>query len=98
MKRTTLIWLAALGMLTTVSVDGALAQKLNTRGPGPAPMRGGGGDGGYRGGGGLGGVIPGVLLAIPQMVPAEGGQIVDNDPQGPRRQNSARRGPSGAPP
>jgi subtilisin family serine protease len=97
-RKSAMLWLAAFAMLATASIDGASAQKLNARGPGPAPMRGGGGDGGYRGGGGLGGVIPGVLLAIPQMVPAEGGQIVDDDPQGLRRQNSARRGPSGAPP
>jgi len=58
-----------------------------------------GGDGGGFHGGGWGGTIPGVLMAIPQVVP-QGGQVIDDadDPQGPRRQNSTRRTSSGVPP
>jgi subtilisin family serine protease len=94
---------AAVAALTLTSLSGAYAQKLNSRGAAPVPSRGDGG--GYRRGGdnygGLGATIPGVLLAIPQLVP-QGGQVVDDGldnggPQGPRRQISARRGASGAP-
>jgi len=103
MKRNALLCLAAAAALTVASVGGALAQKNNVRGNGPS-MGGGqsGGDGGgFRGGGnfgGLGAAIPGVLMAIPRALPAQGGQVIDDDPQIPRRQNSARRGPSGVPP
>lgn len=99
-QRTTLLCLAAIAALL-VSLDSALAQKLNRAGPAPSMGSGrmGGDGGGYRGGGnygGLGGTIPGVLMAIPQ-----GGQVVDDgfdDPQGPRRQTSPRRTSSGVPP
>ena len=98
MKRNALLCLAA-AALTLASVGGALAQKNSVRGGGPS-MGGGqsGGDGGGFRGGGWGTAIPGVLLAIPQVVPAQGGRVVDDDPHVPRRQNSARRGPSGVPP
>jgi subtilisin family serine protease len=98
--RKALLCLTAIAALL-VSLDGALAQKLNRAGP-AAPSRGGGyqggGDGGFHGGG-WGGTIPGVLMAIPQAVP-QGGQIIDDGdyPQSPRRQNSARRTGSGVPP
>jgi hypothetical protein len=106
MKRTALLCLAAIATLTLASLDGAFAQKAFTRAPGAAPVPsrgGGGGSDGYRGGGnfgGLGAAIPGVLMAIPQMVPPQGGPYIDDTPQGQRRppQNSARRGPSGVPP
>jgi subtilisin family serine protease len=48
--------------------------------------------------------VPGVLMAIPQMMPPRGGQFIDDGsiddgPQGSRRppQRTTRRGPSGAP-
>ncbi len=65
--------------------------------------------GGYYRGGGWGPAGPGVLMADPQAIPP-GGQFVDDGavdngaingvPQGPRQppQQTARRGPSGAPP
>ena len=100
--RNALLCLAAIAALL-VSLDSALAQKLNRAGP-AAPSRGGGGyqggDGGGFRGGGWGGTIPGVLMAIPQVVP-QGGQVIDDgadDPQGPRRQTSPRRTSSGIPP
>ena len=100
--RNALLCLAAIAALL-VSLDSALAQKLNRAGP-AAPSRGGGGyqggDGGGFRGGGWGGTIPGVLMAIPQVVP-QGGQVIDDgadDPQGPRRQTSLRRASSGIPP
>src|SRR5664279_5347439 len=100
--RNALLCLAAIAALL-VSLDSALAQKLNRAGP-AAPSRGGGGyqggDGGSFRGGGWGGTIPGVLMAIPQVVP-QGGQVIDDgadDPQGPRRQTSPRRTSSGIPP
>src|SRR5476649_101134 len=103
MKRTALLCVAAIATLTFASLDGAVAQKINRAGPAPTGGGGfqGGDGGGFRGGGnygGLGAAIPGVLLAIPQMAPAQGGQVIDDDPQVPRRQTSARRGTSGVPP
>ena len=77
------------------------------------PPRGGGNSGGgYHGGGGYygggwGAAVPGVLMAIPQYSPGPGpGSVfvddgtVNDGPGSPRRppQQSARRGPSGAPP
>ena len=97
--RNALLCLTAIAALF-VSLDGALAQKLNSRGPAPSMGTGRtGGDGGGFRGGNWGGTIPGVLMAIPQVVP-QGGQVVDDadDPQGPRRQNSTRRTSSGVPP
>jgi subtilisin family serine protease len=101
-KRNILLCLAAAATLALASLDGALAQKVFSRSAAPAasvsrpPATSGGG---------WGGTIPGVLMAIPGMLPGHGGQAVDDDayyggPQGPRRspQNSARRGPSGVPP
>jgi hypothetical protein len=72
----------------------------------PSGPRGGDGSGHQRGGGyrgGYGAALPGVLIAIPQTLPPLGGQFIDDGadyggPRGPRRQNSARRGPSGIPP
>jgi subtilisin family serine protease len=98
--RNALLCLAALAALL-VSLDGALAQKLRAGPAAAAPSRGGGGyqggDGGGFRGGGWGATIPGVLMAIPQVVP-QGGQVIDDDPQGPRRQTSTRRTSSGVPP
>jgi len=115
-QRRALLCFTAVATLILASLDGAVAQKLNSRGPTPnmgpsyQQMPRGGGDGGYRGGGGFNGgwgaAVPGVLLSIPQYIPPGGGQYYIDDgayyggPQGPRQppQNSARRGPSGAPP
>ena len=50
-------------------------------------------------------VLPGIIMAIPSMIP-EGGDFIDDDgaipdgvraPRPPRRQAASRRGPSGAP-
>ena len=116
-QRNALLCLAAVATLTLAALDGAFAQKLNSRSAAPnigarppAPSAPRSGDGGsYQGGGGnrggLGASVPGVLLAIPQVVPPGGGRFIDDGtvdgvPQGPRRppQPAARRGPSGAPP
>ena len=72
------------------------------------------GGGGYQGGGGgsrgpgWGAAIPGIIMAVPQFMPQDGapgggrfiddGTVDDDLPSRPPRQNSARRGPSGAPP
>jgi subtilisin family serine protease len=96
-QRNTLLCLAAVAALLA-SLDGAVAQKLNSRGPAPSMGTGRtGGDGGGFHGGSWGGTIPGVLMAIPQMVP-QGGQVIDDDPQVQRRQTSPRRTNSGVPP
>jgi hypothetical protein len=57
------------------------------------------------GGGGWGGIVPGIIMAIPQMGPPGGREYIDNGPvdgvpQGSRRppQRATRRGPSGVPP
>jgi hypothetical protein len=72
-------------------------------GGGQGGGRYGGGYGGYRAG--FGAAVPGVLMAIPGMLPPQGGQFIDDGtidgvPQRPRRapQRTTRRGPSGAPP
>jgi subtilisin family serine protease len=99
--RSALLCLAAI-VLTLGALDAADAQKAFSRAPTPGAGRPtGGGGGGFEGGGGgfrggLG-VIPGVLMAIPQP----NGPYVDDAPQGPgpgQPRNTARRGPSGAPP
>jgi subtilisin family serine protease len=109
--RYALLGLAAVATLSLVATDAAFAQKNFSRGGSPnigssaprRPVRGGGGfqGGGFRGGGGWGVVVPGVLMAIPQMR-SPGGQYIDDDddlPPGAGRspQRSTRRGPSGAP-
>src|SRR5487761_2746194 len=95
-----ILLVAALAGLTLAAADTVFAQKAFSRGQNigaGAPVRGGGGDyrgGGYRGGWG---VVPGVLMAIPQKGPP-GGRYIDDDidaPQSARR--PARRGSSGAP-
>lgn len=110
--RNAMLCLAAVAALMLTSLDNAFAQKNISRGGSPnigdagprGPVRGGGGfqgGGGYRGGGGWGVVVPGVLMAIPQMAPPGGRYIDDDDdlPPGAGRspQRSTRRGPSGAP-
>jgi subtilase family protein/fervidolysin-like protein len=91
--------------LALASTDGAVAQKFS-RGPssnigvsrppgGPdGPSRGGGG---FHGGGfGWGGIVPGIVMTVPQGYPDD--VFIDDSPTGPRRiQQSGRRGPSGAP-
>ena len=97
--RNAILCIAAVAALILVA-DVAFAQKVFNRGSSSNIGAGGpprGGDGGYRGGWG----VPGVLMAIPQMVPPGGQYINDGDdvPQGAGRppQRSTRRGPSGAP-
>lgn len=108
-----LLSLAAIATLIVASAEGASAQKLYSRGPSPnigisrppAPTGPrGGGDGGHRGGG-WGAALPGIIMAIPQMVPPGGGRFIDDGtvddsdrPARRRTQRSSRRGPSGAPP
>jgi subtilisin family serine protease len=110
--RNALLCLAAVATLTAASLGGAFAQKFNSRGPTPnigasgprGPSGGNYGGGGYYGGSGYrgpgwGGVVPGVLMGVPQYYPPGSGPYVDDggfDGGGPQR--TARRGPSGAPP
>jgi subtilisin family serine protease len=90
----------------------ATAQKMNRGGSiGAAPSGGGNyqGGGGSRGPG-WGAAIPGIIAVVPLLIPRDGqaapgggrfiddGTIDDARPRGPRPQNAARRGPSGAPP
>lgn len=104
MQRTALHCLIAAMVL--VSAESALAQKSFSRGPssnisvnrptGPS----GGGD--FRGGGnrgpGWGGIVPGIIVAVPQGYPPHGPSF-DGGPYGPSRsQQATRRGASGAPP
>ena len=103
--RNAILCIAAAATLI-LAADVAFAQKVFSRGSSAnisasGPSRGGGGyygGGGYRGGGWGG---PGVLLAIPQMVPSGGQYIDDGDDvaQGAGRppQRSTRRGPSSVP-
>ncbi len=102
-QRTALLCLIA--ALLAVTADDASAQKMMGRGPssdvgsrGPMGPTGGGNGGGFRGHG-WGGVVPGIIMAVPQGYPSNGVYIDDgsvND--GPRRSQQAnRRGPSGAP-
>ena len=96
-RKTALLCLIALALLTLAPEDGARAQKVFSRAPGAAPAAPRGGDG-YRSSG-FGASIPGVLLAIPQFIPPQGPQTIDDTPSGPNRpQRATRRGPSGAPP
>jgi hypothetical protein len=108
-RRNLPLLLAALTLLAFAPASTALAQaKMYSRAPAPTPGAGrtggygGGGGGGYRGGG-WGGIVPGIIMAIPQMGPPAGGQMVD-EPDGPPPgrgrppQRSVRRGPSGVPP
>jgi subtilisin family serine protease len=102
--------LCVIASLLTVTADSAIAaQRMMSRGPssdvgskGPiGPTGGGNGShgGGFRGPG-WGGVVPGIIMGLPQGYPSNG-VVVDDGPvnNGPRRsQQSNRRGPSGAPP
>jgi subtilisin family serine protease len=110
-QRNALLFLAAAATLTLTSFDGAFAQKAVSRSAGPLVVANGtksgnvgnrGNGGGFRGDGGWGTRGPGVLMVSPKMLPPWGGQVIDDDAyysgrQGLRRQNSARRGPSGIP-
>ena len=62
------------------------------------PSKGGGGypGGGHRGPG-WGGVVPGIIVGLPQGYPT-GPYIVDDGSSGPRRTQANRRGASGVPP
>src|SRR5258708_37498490 len=104
MQRTALHCLIAAMVLA--SAESALAQKSFSRGPSSnigvnrptAPS--GGGD--FRGGGnrgpGWGGIVPGIIVAVPQGYPPHGPSF-DGGPYGPSRwQQANRRGASGAPP
>lgn len=104
--RTALLCMVA---LLIVASDSAFAQKMSGRGGSPnmgmskppsvpdGPSKGGGGypGGGHRGPG-WGGVVPGIIVGLPQGSPT-GPYIVDDSPPGPRRTQANRRGPSGAP-
>src|SRR6185312_2332868 len=104
LRQTALICLVA--TLALAPTDGAHAQKFN-RGPssnigvsrppgGPdGPSRGGGVF--HNGGFGWGGIVPGIVMTVPQGYPDD--VFIDDGQAGPRRpQQSTRRGPSGAPP
>jgi subtilisin family serine protease len=104
--RTALLCLAA---ALTVASDGVFAQKMGGRGPSPnagvsrpptvpdGPKGGGNHPGGGHRGPGWGGVVPGIIVGLPQSYPT-GPYIVDDSPPGPRRTQANRRGASGAPP
>jgi subtilisin family serine protease len=104
--RTALLCLAA--ALVMVS-DGVFAQKMSGRGASsnigvsrpPTVPDGPRGGGAYPGGGprgpGWGGVVPGIVVGLPQGYP-RGPYIVEDRPPGPRQTQANRRGPSGAPP
>lgn len=113
MKYNALLYLGVAATLSLASISDAPAQKMNrvTPGIGAAPS----GGGGYQGGGGSrgpgwGAAIPGIIMAVPHLIPrdAQGapgggrfiddGSIDDGPPRRPPPQNAARRGPSGAPP
>jgi len=93
-QRTTLLCL--IGVLTLASADGALAQKMFSRGPSSdigRPSGPTGGGGGFRGPG-WGTVVPGIIMAVPQGYPADG-PVIDNGPRQPRQ--ATRRSATGAP-
>jgi hypothetical protein len=104
--RTALLCLAA---ALTMASDGVLAQKMGGRGPSPnigiskpptvpdGPRSGGGYPGGGHRGPGWGGVVPGIIVGLPQGY-STGPYIVDDGPSGPRRTQANRRGTSGVPP
>lgn len=104
--RTALLCLAA---ALTVASDGVFAQKMGGRGPSPnvgvsrpqtvpdGPKGGGYHPGGGHRGPGWGGVVPGIIVGLPQSY-TTGPYIVDDGPPGPRRTQANRRGASGAPP
>lgn len=114
MHKNALLCLGLAATLSLVALGDALAQKYNSRGTpniGAAPTAPSGG--GYQGGGGSrgpnwGAAIPGIIMAVPHLIPHDaqaapgGGRFIDdgsvNDGQPRPPQNSARRGPSGAPP
>ena len=104
--RTALLCLVA---ALTVASDGVFAQKMGGRGPSPnvgasrpptvpdGPKGGGYHPGGGHRGPGWGGVVPGIIVGLPQGY-TTGPYIVDDGPPGPRRTQANRRGASGAPP
>ena len=113
-QRNTLVRLAAAAtlMVASLSIDGAAQAQQQYRGDKPVTGKpggnggGGGGSGGSRGPG-WGMVVPGLILAIPHLVPPPPDRevsdpgFVEDQPRRPRRpppQNTARRGPSGVPP
>ena len=94
--RTALLCLAA---ALTVASDGVFAQKMGGRGPSPSvgvsrpqtvpdgPKGGGNHPGGGHRGPGWGGVVPGIIVGLPQSY-TTGPYIVDDGP-GPRRTRRA---------
>ncbi len=109
MRGNALLRFAAAATLTLAAADGATAQRYNggssTKMDGYQSTAPRGGDGGYRRGrgtrGGFGGMLPGVVMTVPTMIPSGGGRYIDDGDVVDRRrtpQRSARRGPSGAPP
>ena len=103
--RTALLCMAA---LLIVASDTVFAQKMSGRGPSPnigvsrpptvpdGPKGGGGHPGGGHRGPRWGGVVPGIIVGLPQGYPTEP-YIVDDSPPAPRRTQASRRGPSGVP-
>ena len=103
--RTALLCLVA---ALTVASDGVFAQKMGGRGPSPnvgasrpptvpdGPKGGGYHPGGGHRGPGWGGVVPGIIVGLPQSY-TTGPYIVDDGPPGPRRTQANCRGASGAP-
>ncbi len=104
MQRTALLCLIA--AIVLASAEGALAQKMMSRGPssniGVGKPTGPSGGGDFRGGGyrgpGWGGVVPGVIVAVPQGYPPNGPYIDDGGHGPSRSQQANRRGSSGGPP
>ncbi|HKS87041.1 MAG TPA: S8 family serine peptidase [Pseudolabrys sp.] len=94
--------MALIAAMTFAAAGSAEAQKFS-RGPSPdisvgRPNGPVGGGGGFHGGGfGWGGIVPGIVVGLPQGYPP-GEVYVDDGPNGPRRtQQSNRRRTSGAP-
>lgn len=105
-KRNVILCLAAATMLMAAPllIDGAAhAQQYRGGKPvtGNSGGSGSGGGGGFRGPG-WGVVVPGIIMAVPHLVPPpQDREMVDDQPRQPRRpppQNTAQRGPSGVPP
>ena len=103
-QRNALFWLAMVTALTLSAADIGLAQNRWARGPSSAPNPWARGPSLNSGAGYSGGNIaaqPGVIVAIPSMVPC-GGQYTDNgmipdglrDPRWPSKRLT-RRGPTG---
>lgn len=97
-----LVLTLAILALTPLMLEGASAQKLNSRGVGTPPPTGGGsqGGGGYRGPG-WGGIVTGIIMTAPLLMPRD--EAIADDDYGPARNRAPRqaaqpRRSSGVPP